>query len=118
MYWVYVGGFIMKKNVYLGLDSTGEYCCILESHLSFNVIKNNIQDLEETDFNHSATNWSGKDDLDRTIKLRKITLTGRKVLLPHEMVFIGSDYDMGHEYGWKFTVSQIAETTDKMEYTV
>ena len=102
----------MKKNTFLGLDGSGEYCCLLYSHLSYDVISNNLADLEEDDFTHDSTNWNGCDEVTRTIGIKNLSLTGRKLYLPHTLVFSGEDDDMGHSYGWVFRVSCIAETND------
>lgn len=102
----------MKKNTYIGLDKNGKHCCLLYSHLSYDVINNNLADLEEDDFVHDCTNWCGCDEVDRTLHAKNLSLTGRKIYLPHNLDFCGYDDDMGHRYSWEFSVSCIAETTD------
>lgn len=106
----------MKKNTFLGIDKNGQFCCLLMSFLDFDTIKSNLADLSEDDFAHGCTNWNGGDKIERTLNLCKLQLTGRSVWLPHVLEYVGSDYDMGHEYGWTFAVSVIAETNDQHTY--
>ena len=100
----------MKKNVFLGIDTEGKMCCLLYSFLTFDVIKQNLADLEENDFLHDCTNWRGCDRVERTLKIKQIATTGRKVYLPHKLLYAGFDSDMGQIDEWTFEVALIAET--------
>ena len=99
----------MKKYTYLGIGNNRESCCILESLADFDTLANNVPDIEESDFVHSSTNWNGNDLIERTCKMQSLHLTDRIIKLETPLVFTGFDYDMGHEYGWEFTVYYIHE---------
>lgn len=98
----------MKKNCFLGVNPNGR-CCLLFTLASFEQLIENKDDIDETDFAYSATNWCGCDDIDRTCKLRGLHLTGRVLQLPHAILHGGSDYDYGHSYHWTFTFNKIME---------
>lgn len=106
----------MKKNTFIGIDKSGQYCCLLLSHLDFDVIRNNLADLEEDDFAHDCTNWGGCDSQERTLQTKHLELTGRLVRLPHALVYSGTDFDMGRAENWDFEVAAIAETTDQHKH--
>lgn len=95
----------MKKYVMLGVN--GNCCCELFSLLSFN---NLIPDeIEASDFIHDATNWCGRDDINRTLGIICMKQTGRKIILDNPIVFRGRDGDWGREYPWEFEVKEIHE---------
>ena len=109
----------MKKNTFIGMDKRGKDCCLLLSHLDFDVIRNNLADLEENDFIHECNTWGGCGDYERTIRAlqnKNVELTGRVIHLPHALVYDGEYYDMGHAYHWTFEVAVIAETTDQHKH--
>ena len=109
----------MKKNTFIGIEKTGKDCCLLLSHLDFDVIRNNLADLEENDFIHECNIWGGCGDYERTIRAlqnKNVELTGRVIRLPHALVYEGEDYDMGHAYHWTFEVAVIAEMTDQHKH--
>lgn len=106
----------MKKNLFLGIDKSGEYCCLLYTLASFETIKENAAELDESDFVHDATNWSGCDELERTMQIKGIEPHGRPFYLPHSLEFSGEDFDMGHRYGWSFTVCKIQAVRKKGYY--
>lgn len=99
----------MKKNTFVGFNKDGSRCCLLHTFLTFNVIKNNLADLEESDFVHDATCWDGCDTPERTADIAKLKLTGKRVELPRALVYVGTDVDMGVPLNWMFEVSCIAE---------
>ena len=99
----------MKKNIYLGITNDNN-CCVLYSLADFDLIKNNLENIESSDFTHYATNWSGKDLIERTLSKMQLSLTGREIKLLKPITFAGCDYDMGHEYGWVCRVYSIKET--------
>lgn len=83
-------------------------CCVLECALPFDaiIVKKNIED---TDFTHTSTNWNGCDSIPRTLWCLGMKETGRKFKLKHEIIFAGTDGDMGHHYHWTFPVDEIRE---------
>lgn len=98
----------MKKYRYLGVSSGR--CCVLSSLASFDSLSEHRNEIEANDFVYEdATNWGGSDDIERTLRVKGIRQTGRKIVLPHSVLFSGTDYDMGHEYGWTFKVDEIWE---------
>lgn len=100
----------MKKYKFLGINSKSGKCCVLSCVVPFDKL---IPDLiEASDFSHSSTNWGGRDDIERTLKLEGLQLTGNKILLKEPLRYTGTDYDHGHCYGWNFFVDAIAETID------
>lgn len=98
----------MKKNYFLGVNSNNR-CCVLTSLASFDMLMENKNDIDSSDFNYSATNWCGCDDIDRTCKLRNLHPTGRVLKLSKGITHEGVDHDYGHEYPWAFTFDQIME---------
>lgn len=104
----------MKKNAYLGIDCTGKYCCILKTFLSFKQMSENAKDIEASDFLHESTNWNGRDEVKRTLKIKNWKID-HCIILPQPIIFSGSDYDTGYEYPWTFVVASIAEVVKKME---
>lgn len=102
----------MKKNIMLGVNSKTNTCCELHCLLSFDELIGHRHQLEASDFTHRATNWCGRDECERTLSIIKMKLTGRKIVLNKNIVFNGSDFDMGHEYPWKFEIDEIHELTE------
>lgn len=95
----------MKKHVTLGVNGTK--CCLLSCLLPFDGLV--PEELTTSDFTHDATNWCGCDDIDRTLNLRHLRMTGRTITPPHPLHFCGTDSDMGHYYSWGFVVKTIHE---------
>ena len=102
----------MEKNIFLGVDDEGR-CCILKSLADFDQLCINADNISSDDFVHSSTNWSGWDEIQRTLKIRGLTLTRRILKLPKKLFFYGQDYDHGHTSDWIFSISYIYETGDK-----
>lgn len=100
----------MDKNIYLGVGSDGNECCVLKTAFSFASLGRDSAAIEPDDFVHSATNWGGCDTISRTLSLRGLSLTGRKIKLPRPITYYGMDHDCGREYSWRFDVSEIWET--------
>lgn len=96
----------MKKNIFLGVNDYG-MCCLLETFLSFDQLCKNSEDISSNDFSHSSTNWSGCDNIQRTLNIRHLTLNNKIIKLSKKIFFYGKDYDHGHEYDWKFGISYI-----------
>jgi hypothetical protein len=97
----------MKKNIMLGVNSKTNNCCRLSCLLPFDSL--DPSEVEASDFVHYATNWCGQDAIERTLGFLKMKQTGRKIILNEEITFRGVDYDMGHEYSWKFGIDEIHE---------
>lgn len=102
----------MKKNVFIGMDKLGK-CCVLESLADFDQLCANSNDLSSDDFIHSSTNWSGCDDIERTLRIKGLQLTKRLIELPQPLFFSGEDHDWGLDYSWLFGVLYIYETEKK-----
>lgn len=102
----------MDKNLFIGFDESGKYCCLLKTLASMEMIKNNLADLEEDDFVHDSTNWRGCDKTERTLKIMDLEIAGKPLFLPHALVFSGFDYD-DPEYAWEFVVTKICATKKK-----
>lgn len=100
----------MKKHTMLGVNSKTNRCCKLSCLIAFDNL--NLDDLEESDFVHEATNWCGQDEIERTLKCIKMKQTGRKLTLTEPLRFTGVDYDCGHEYSWRFAVDEIHELVE------
>ena len=99
----------MKKYKYLGVN--GNYCCILTTFVSFDIISEEINNIAASDFKHDSTDWCGQDKIERTIRLKNFCI-GRKIKLNRPITFHGTDYDMGHSYSWHFTIKEIWEVVD------
>lgn len=103
----------MKKYKFLGMNTADNKCCVLSCMIPFDKL---IPDeLEASDFSHYSTNWGGRDDIERTLKLEGLQLTGKKILLKEPLAFSGEDHDSGFRYGWTISVDVIAETADAPE---
>lgn len=98
----------MTKHTMLGVN--GNYCCILYCLLPFDEL--DLDKLESSDFMHGSTNWNGCDTIDRTLVLKRLKKTDRKHELKSPLAYKGKDYDCGHEYPWKFEVTEIWEVIE------
>lgn len=98
----------MKKNCFLGVDDMGQ-CCLLYTLADFEMLSKHISEITASDFVNSSTNWCGRDDIDRTCKMRKLNLTGRVLQLDKTITYYGADYDCGHRYDWSFSFNRIME---------
>lgn len=97
----------MKKYTMLGVNSHSGYCCKLSCLVPFSQI--DAAEVEANDFKHDATNWSGCDEINRTLGFLKMKQTGNKILLQQPITFSGVDHDHGHVYAWRFNVDEIHE---------
>lgn len=100
----------MKKHTMLGVNSRTGSCCKLTCLIAFNLLVS--EELEADDFVHSATNWNGQDEIDRTLNIINMRQTGKKIILSEPLQFTGVDQDMGHSYFWRFIVDEIHELTE------
>lgn len=100
----------MRRYTFLGINRERTRGCLLTCLLPFDQLE--ADDLQSSDFKHTATNWNGCDDIDRTLSLYHLHQTGREMTLPKPLVFHGTDLDMGHHYEWAFPVHILAELTD------
>ena len=96
----------MKKNTFLGMDNIGR-CCILESLANYDMLCTYADGLSPDDFIHSLPNWSGCDDVQRTLEIRGLKLSDRILKLQKPIIFHGVDHDWGHSYSWIFPVYYI-----------
>ncbi len=101
-----------SKSMFLGAKKKTNQCCILTSAYSFEELNDNINDIEPSDFKHSATNWSGQDEAKRTMKIKNLRLTGRIIELPKEILFSGTTCDMGNSYYWRCFVDTLLEVEE------
>ena len=97
----------MKKYMMLGVDSKTNSCCKLSCLIPFNSLV--PSEIEANDFTHSASNWCGRDEIERTLGFLKMKQTGKKIVLDKKIEFRGADYDMGHTYNWEFEIDEIHE---------
>jgi hypothetical protein len=100
----------MKKNIMLGVNSKTNRCCKLYCFVPFADL--DLDNLEESDFVHGATDWEGQDEIERTLGILKMKQTGYKLTLNTPLEFSGADYDCGHEYSWRFAIDEIHELTE------
>lgn len=106
----------MKKHKYIGYigaDNAGtKYGCILKSPYTLDEFLKEGK-VEQDDFIHDATNWNGLDEIERTLELEHLELTGRGLqLVDGVLAFSGEDHDMWHIYPWKVTVKEIWEVKE------
>ena len=99
----------MKKHTMLSVN--GNHCCELICLLPFDQLV--PSEIEASDFTNSATDWCGKDYIERTLSMIEMKQTGRKIVLEKPIVFHGVDHDWGHEYPWTFHVKEIHELESK-----
>jgi len=97
-------------NKYIGITINGN-ACVLETTLTPKEIieRDTINKLYSHNFDHSATNWMGSDNLERTLKLEKLALD-EKISLKLPIRITGEDSDMGHVYEWEIFVKEIFTT--------
>lgn len=94
----------------LGVNSQTKQCCILKSsRLTFPQLLSLLKQYPDIQlaFEHSATNWEGRDSTERTLELKRFRRTGRKI--PYTTIIYGADHDMGHTYHWSFLIDEIHE---------
>ena len=99
------------KIVALGINSKTGKCCIIKSNASYDMLKENY-DLYKVEYD--STNWSGRDDVERTLELRKIKLTDKS--FNHKETVSGTDYDHGHDYPWTFKFDIVYEVEEVKDY--
>lgn len=97
----------MTKYAMLGVNDQNR-CCILNCLVPFEQLK--PDQIEKEDFEYSATNWGGNDDIDRTLSISNLSVTGNSIELKEPICVEGIDYDCGHQYPWEFEFSKIYET--------
>ena len=99
------------KIVALGVNSKTGKCCIIKSNATYDMLKENY-DLYKVEYD--STNWSGRDDVERTLELRKIKLTDKS--FNHKETVSGTDYDHGHDYPWTFKFDIVYEVEEVKDY--
>ena len=90
------------KPIALAVDSSTLQCSLIYSPATYAQLKQNF-DLYNKHF--SATNWGGRDDIDRACNLHNIKPTGNK--FKYSGVETGADPDHGHFYSWEFEYDEI-----------
>ena len=99
------------KTVALGVNSKTGKCCIIKSKATYDMLKENY-DLYKVEYD--STNWSGRDDVERTLELRKIKLTDKS--FNHKETVSGTDYDHGHDYPWTVKFDIVYEVEEVKDY--
>ena len=97
--------------VAIAYNSDTKECCLVESHATFEMLKENF-DLYNVKF--SATNWCGKDYLERVEKREGIKADFSQSFERFDKLE-GCDYDCGHEYPWTFKYDKIVKV-EPFEY--
>ena len=97
------------ERIYIGCNFKRDRCCVLYTHHSFEDIQRHSKALAVYDFKYESTDWNGNDEIKRTLKLKRLKLTGREILLPSSLTFSGADYDHGNKYSWSFQVATLLE---------
>lgn len=82
-----------QKRIYLGVNSSSKKCCV--------VYTDGIISRME------ATNWCGCDDIDRTLYLKNLKLTGS--VMKYAGRYCGIDYDCGHQHVFTFDFDELWE---------
>ena len=98
----------MKKHIMLGVDPTRQHCCILTCLLPFDMLV--PDEIEPDDFGYDATNWNGRDTIQRTLDLKNCKCTGRVIRLKNPITYHGVDSDMGLENRFAFKFTEIHES--------
>ena len=98
-----------SKYFILGVNTKTQKCCMLFTEMTFEEIKRLFADYPkaELSFRHSATNWSGCDDIHRTCEKSNVHPTGNKI--KYYQKIHGVDYDHGHQDKWIFEYDEIWE---------
>lgn len=100
----------MKKYIMLGVNKETGRCCILKSIIPFSYLVSD--EIEESDFTYSATDWGGCDEVSRTLRIMHLTRTRNIIKLNKPIHVYGVDRDMGREYGWAFEFTEIHEVKE------
>lgn len=97
------------NNYYLCINSKENKCCIFISPMGFNDLKNFIDKYPTLNLpgEFDATNWGGRDDIDRTIVKENFKLTNN--IINYSGYYKGQDYDMGHSYQFKFRFDKLVQ---------
>lgn len=96
-----------KTYTILGLNDAKDKCCMLISHIPFRAIE--PDQCNAGQFTHETTGENGYDDIDRTLYLKNMILTGKEITLPAEMIFTGFDLEENQQIPWTFSVKTLAE---------
>lgn len=93
-----------KKLVAVGVNTKTNECICIYSEATYDMLKQNYGLYVKE---YSATNWNGRDNLERTLRLNKLSLTAN--YFEHSETVRGADQDMGHRYDWSFTFDRVCE---------
>lgn len=88
-------------------------CVLSIDEITWDWLLSNQNVIHLLNFKHNSSNWGGRDDLERTLKLEKLKLTGQKIFLGKPIILKGEDYDMGHFYKWEFEVNTLLQCKKK-----
>lgn len=100
----------MKKNIYIGLNSNNNTCCVLKTHINFETLEKYKDDLDTEDFHYSSTDIYGNDSLDRTLVLCGLKLTGREIKLGSPLSYVHTYTTYGETKHSTFSFDTIMET--------
>lgn len=95
---------------FICLDTKRNKCCVFHTELSFTELKKFIAKYGKVSHMQlpgyfSATNWMGRDDLERTLGCEKLSLTDKSI--EYYGKYKGVDNDMGHVYPFTFFFDKI-----------
>ena len=83
------------RTTYLGVNTKTKRCCIVKTDGIVSSM--------------SATDYGGSDDIDRTCRLEHFVFTG--VRKKYNGSYRGVDYDMGHNYPFRFLFDELWEVS-------
>lgn len=98
-------------TVAIAYNSDTNECCLVKSNATFEMLEKDF-DLYNVKF--SATNWGGRDTLERTERQENIKADFSKSF-EKSGILEGSDYDCAHEYPWTFKYDKIVKV-ESFEY--
>lgn len=93
-----------RRLVAIAVNTEKNLCTCIYSYATFKQLEENYNNLHKE---YTATNWNGCDEVERTLELKNLKLTGKT--FKHMEVVVGVDHDMGHEYDWRFLFDTVME---------
>lgn len=93
-----------KKLVAIGVNRKTQKCTCIYCCATFEQLKENYALYDKE---YHSTNWAGCDDIERTLEINNIKLTGNEFAQYEEIK--GVDHDWGHIYDWCFTFDTVRE---------
>lgn len=92
------------KLVAVAINTKTNMCTAIYSEATYDELASNFTKYYKE---YRATNWNGQDQLERTLSLEGVKLTGRS--FTYKGVSKGADNDMGHVYTYEFAFDTVAE---------